>query len=93
MKESERVFEDVKVLCISKLERTHQAYNVAQNADHMDDKEGEESIMESANNRRYTRKIGGSKCPMNIKEQPTNKPVRRHSAVVNRSLLPIVTAT
>jgi len=68
LKESERVFvfEDVKALCISKLERTRRAYNVAQNADRMDTEEGEESIMEtrsanrSANNRRYTRKIGVS---------------------------------
>lgn len=94
LKESGRTFENVKALCISKLERTRRAYNTAQNADRMDAEEGQENIKETcaANGRRYARKVGVSVL-VNIEGQSANRLVCRPSTVVSKSSLRIVTAT
>jgi hypothetical protein len=58
LKEIGLAFDDVKALCICKLERTRREYNDAQNADLMDTGDDGERSTKAAVNRRYTRKLG-----------------------------------
>ena len=61
LKETATTLEDVKALCICKLERTHREYNAARNANRMDT--GEERGRSKVDSRRYTRKLGVSPLP------------------------------
>jgi hypothetical protein len=66
--ESELTVDQIKVLCISKLERTRKEFNDLRSSDRMDTEEGaaeEHTIrkcQKAAGNRRHTRKIGVSFC-------------------------------
>lgn len=64
-KETKTTFDDIKALCICKLERTRREYNSARNADHMDTGDDRENFAKAAINRRYTRKLGVG-CSLNV---------------------------
>jgi hypothetical protein len=60
IKQTDVTFEDIKALCICKLERTRREYIVTQNADRMDTGDEEQSSSAKTANRRYTRRLGVS---------------------------------